>query len=168
MKGFKTVYPPEEKVDLGAELPGKNGPVRWKHYRVKLPPPSAGGHPALVNLADLAALGPADDAVGYAYTEFFLSHARQAEFRGAADDNLTVWVNGQRAFGFEEYRNGVRLDRHRFKVALREGVNIVLVKVVQAPAEAANPQGNWEFLLRIVDETGKGIEMERLPANGKN
>ena len=48
-----------------------------------------------------------------------LGEAREVEFRGAADDNLTVWVNGQRVFGFEEYRNGVRFDRHRFKVRLQ-------------------------------------------------
>ncbi len=34
-KGFKTVYPPEEKVDLEAELDGKDGKLRWKRYRVK-------------------------------------------------------------------------------------------------------------------------------------
>jgi len=107
-----------------------------------------------VNLRDRAALGDADDAVAYAYTEFTLPAARAAEFRGAADDNFTVWVNGAKVFGFEEYQNGVRLDRHRFRVPLRAGRNTVLVKVCQAPA---NAEPNWEFFLRVVDETGKGI-----------
>ncbi len=153
MKGFKTVYPPEHKVDPHEELPGKEGKVRWKRFRVKEPPPSAGGpHVALVNLRE--PLGDAEDAVAYAYTEFTLPAARAAEFRGAADDNFTVWVNGKRAFGFEEYKNGVRFDRHRFRVKLKAGRNTVLVKVCQAPA---NPEPNWEFLLRVVDETGKTI-----------
>lgn len=153
MKGFKTVYPPEQKVDLTAELPGKDKKLRWRRYRVREPAPSAPGpHVALVNLRE--ALGDADDAVAYAYTEFTLPQAREAEFRGAADDNFTVWVNGKRAFGFEEYRNGVRLDRHRFRVPLRAGKNTVLVKVCQAPA---NAEPNWEFLLRVVDDTGKNI-----------
>jgi hypothetical protein len=156
-KGFKTVYPPEGKIDLAADLPGKQGQVRWKYYRVTEPPPSAvGAHVALVNL--LEPLGKADDAVAYAYTAFTLPAARAVEFRGAADDNFTIWVNGKREFGFEEYRNGVRLDRHRFRVQLRAGLNTVLVKVCQAPLDPTSPEPNWEFLLRVVDETGKGIE----------
>lgn len=162
-KGFTTVYPPEEKIDLTAELPGKAGPVRWRRYRVKEATSGAPARVALVNL--LEPLGHAEDAVAYAYTAFRVEQAGVVEFRGAADDNFTVWVNGARRFGFEEYRNGVRLDRHRFTVNLRAGVNTVLVKVCQAPADAGNTEPNWEFLLRVVDPTGKGIDLaSALPA----
>src|SRR5205085_5812364 len=114
MKGFHTAYPPEQKIDLKAEYQGKDRKVRWIPYRVREPSPKAGGrHVALVDLRAREALGDADDAVAYAYTEFTVPQAREVEFRGAADDNFTVWVNGAKAFGFEEYRNGVRLDRHR-------------------------------------------------------
>jgi hypothetical protein len=156
MKGFQTPYPPEEKVELSGELAGKNGPVKWKRYHVK---EAAAGLPARVALVNLLEpLGEAEDAVAYAYTAFTVPEAREAEFRGSADDNFTVWVNGERAFGFEEYRNGVRLDRHRFRVKLRAGLNTVLVKICQAPADPTSNEPNWEFLLRVVDETGKGIE----------
>jgi hypothetical protein len=158
-KGFHVAYPPERKVDLGEDLPGQGRPVRWKRFTVREAGPNTrGGHQALVSLRDKAALGDADDAVGFAYTEFTVPSALDAEFRGAADDNLTVWVNGKRVFGFEEWRNGVRLDRHRFKVALQAGKNSVLVKVCQTPAP--NPEPNWEFFLRLVDATGKGIPMK--------
>jgi hypothetical protein len=160
MKGFKTVYPPEENIDLAAEYPGKAGKVRWKRYQLREPPPTAGGHAALISLREADALGDADDAVAYAYTAFTVPRACAVEFRGAADDNFTVWVNGKREFGHEEYRNGVRLDRHRFHVKLRAGLNTVLVKIVQAPVDTTNPQANWEFFLRAVDVTGKGIEMK--------
>src|SRR5262249_42044173 len=30
LKGYKTVYPPEQKIDLDAEYPGKGKKVRWK------------------------------------------------------------------------------------------------------------------------------------------
>ncbi len=155
MKGFTTRYPPEKGIDLKVEYAGKSGKVRWIPYRVREPSPKAGGrHVALVDLRAPDALGEADDAVGYAYTEFTVPKARAVEFRGSADDNFTVWVNGAKVFGFEEYRNGVRLDRHRFRVPLRAGRNTVLVKVCQA-----NPEPNWEFFLRVVDETGKGIPL---------
>jgi len=153
MKGFKNVYPPEEKVDLAAAYEGKEKKVGWKRYRS--PEATAGLHVALVNLRE--PLGDAEDAVAYAYTALEVSEAREVEFRGAADDNLSVWVNGTRVFGFEEYRNGVRLDRHRFRARLKAGTNTVLVKVCQAPTDPAHTEPNWEFLLRICDATGTGL-----------
>jgi hypothetical protein len=158
-KGFHLHYPPEEKVDLNAELDGQRGKVRWKRYTVREPAPKvAARFVSLVDLRSKEALGDADDAVAFAYTAFRVPAERTAEFRGAADDNFTVWVNGERVFGFEEYRNGVRHDRHRFRVRLKAGVNSVLVKVCQTPAP--NPEPNWEFFLRVVDESGKGIAMQ--------
>jgi hypothetical protein len=156
MKGFRTTYPPEEKVDLATSYKGKSKAAAWKRYRS--PETPNGAHVALVDLRE--PLGDAVDAVAYAYSFFEADEAREVEFRGAADDNLTVWVNGERAFGFEEYRNGVRLDRHRFRVRLQKGVNTVLVKVCQAPADPAHPEPNWEFLLRICDADGKGLRFK--------
>jgi hypothetical protein len=159
MKGFHLRYPPEDKVDLEAELDGQNGKVRWKRYTA--PETNSGTHQALVNLRDrVTALGDADDAVAFAYTAFEVDAPLQAEFRGAADDNFTVYFNGDRVFGFEEYRNGVRHDRHRFPVRLKAGKNTVLVKICQTPAP--NPEPNWEFFLRAVDSTGKGIAVRTL------
>jgi hypothetical protein len=161
MKGFHREYLPERRVDLKEELQGQGRVVRWKHYKITEPSPTSGGrHQALVNLREKAALGDADDAVGYAYTEFEVNRPQEVEFRGAADDNLTVWVNGKKEFAFEEWRNGVRLDRHRFKVTLAAGKNTVLVKVCQTPAP--NPEPNWEFFLRLVDASGKGVPMKTL------
>jgi hypothetical protein len=163
-KGFQTVYPPEQKIDLAAELPGADGPLKWKRYSVREAWTGLPARACLVNLVE--PLGESADAVGYAYTAFTVPAAQEAEFRGAADDNFTIWVNGKRVFGFEEYRNGVRLDRHRFKVPLQAGVNTVLVKVCQAPVDPTNPAPNWEFLLRVVDPTGKGIEMKSALPDG--
>ena len=47
---------------------------------------------------------------------------------------------------FAKYRN------------LKEGKNTVLVKICQSPAP--NPEPNWEFFLRVVDATGKGIAIK--------
>lgn len=162
-KGFTTVYPPERKVDLTAAYEGKGGKkIRWQRFTVRETPGLR--FSALVNLRQ--PLGDASDAVAYAYTAFACADARTVEFRGAGDDNLSVWVNGVKAFAFEEYRNGVRLDRHRFRVRLRPGVNTVLVKVCQAPHDPNSPDPNWEFVLRVVDLAGKGLLFpSRLPAS---
>jgi hypothetical protein len=153
-KGFKTTYPPQRKVDISAILEGKNGnKLRWKRFTV--PETPAGRFPILVDLRK--PLGEAEDAVAYAWTSFTAKAARKVDFRGSADDNFTVWVNGKRVFGFEEYRNGVRLDRHVFRVNLKAGVNTVLVKICQAPHDPNSPDPNWEFLLRITDTSGRGL-----------
>jgi hypothetical protein len=157
--GFKKVYPPEEKVDLKAELPGRDGTLKWKRFTLKEPNPSSGGRFGLINL--LEPLGTHHDAVAFAYATIRIDKPIEAEFRGAADDNFTVWVNGKRAFGFEEYRNGVRHDRHRFKAMLKEGDNTVLVKICQAPLDASSPEPNWEFLLRVVGPAGAGLRFEQ-------
>jgi len=162
MKGFQTAYPPEKGVDLKAEYQGQSGKkLHWIPYHAREPAYTSGDrHQALVNLRERDALGDADDAVAFAYTEFRVDKAQDAEFRGSADDNFTIWVNGKRAFGYEEYRNGVRHDRHRFKVRLKAGKNTVLVKICQTPAPNTEP--NWEFFLRVVDDSEKGVVMRRL------
>ena len=40
---------------------------------------------------------------------------------------------------------------------LRAGRNAILVKVCQSPPYIAP---NWEFFLRVCDDTGKGIDFE--------
>ncbi len=154
-RSFHLVYPPEKQIDLSAEYQGKAGTVRWKRFRAaEAAPTSREKHQVLIDLHGKDALGSVDDAAGFAYTEIIMPAAQEVEFRGAADDNLAVWVNGKREFGFEEWRNGVRLDRHRFKVRLNAGKNTILVKICQSLPYIAP---NWEFFLRLVDETEKGI-----------
>src|SRR5262249_40264528 len=153
-KGFATPYPPEKRVDLTATLQGKDGKeLSWR--RIALPEAPGARFPILVDLRK--PLGEALDAVAFAWTAFEVPAAREAELRGAADDNLSLWINGEKVFAFEEYQNGVRFDRHRVKVKLRAGVNTILVKVCQAPFDADNTLTNWEFLLRLTDATGKGL-----------
>jgi hypothetical protein len=156
MKGFKTVYPPEDKVDLTSSYKDGDRKLSWKRY--PSPEATTGLHVALVNLRE--PLGDAEDAVAYAYAAIESPAAQEVEFRGAADDNLSVWVNGVRVFAFEEYRNGVRFDRHRFRVRLKAGVNTVLVKVCQAPSDPAHREPNWEFFLRLCAADGKGLSFK--------
>jgi len=133
--------------------------LKWKRFTLKEPNPSSGGRFGMINL--LEPLGTHHDAVAYAHATLRIDKSIEAEFRGAADDNFTVWVNGKRVFGFEEYRNGVRHDRHRFKATLKEGDNNVLVKICQAPLDPSSPEPNWEFLLRVVRPDGSGLRFEQ-------
>jgi hypothetical protein len=154
-KGYAAVFPPEEKLDLAAEYTGKGDkPIRWQRLAV---PEAATGRLGVVDL--FKPLGEPEDAVGYAYTAFDSPSDQEVEFRGSADDNFQVWVNGRRVFGLEEYRNGLRIDRHRFRVPLRVGRNTVLVKVCQGKSDGGSADTTFEFVLRVCDPTGKGVHL---------
>src|SRR5205823_3749099 len=141
MQGFRIAYPPEKDAKL-KEADGKNrAKVVWKPLHVREPSPATPGHVALVNLRE--ALGEQHDAVAYARTVINIEKAGDYEMRGAGDDNLSVWVNGEKVFAYEEYRNGVRFDRHKFNVKLTAGANTILAKICQAPLDPTNPEPNW-------------------------
>src|SRR5204863_7360039 len=71
-KGFHLSYAPEKSVDLKAELVGQGAKkLHWKRYKAAEPTHTSGArHQALVDLRSKEALGDADDAVAFAYTEF--------------------------------------------------------------------------------------------------
>jgi hypothetical protein len=160
--GFARAFEPEMRVDLAAEYTGAGGEaIRWRRHHSDDPL-------GLVNLAQ--ALGPAKEAVGYAYAELESPEDRSVQLRTGADDNLTVWLNGQKVFSREQWLNGSRFDRFVTSVKLARGTNRVLVKICQGP-QHKDPQvpNNWTFQLRFCDDGGAGIPLavhEAEPAGG--
>ncbi|MGD9723033.1 MAG: hypothetical protein AB7O59_17320 [Pirellulales bacterium] len=153
--GFDAVYPPEKSVDLQAQYSGQDGrTLRWTRYHTNDP----------LGLADLAlALAPAKEAVAYAYAELQSPRAMTAQLRCGADDNCSVWLNGERVFGRNQWLNGIRFDRFMAAVQLREGTNRVLVKVCQGP-QHKNPEvvNAWTLYARFCDEAGQGVGLRSL------
>ncbi|HVW36873.1 MAG TPA: hypothetical protein VHB99_06195, partial [Pirellulales bacterium] len=149
--GFAKVFPPEEQVaiDLAAEYEGQGGePIRWRRFRTE---------DALGQLNLIDAIAPVKEAVGYAYSELNALREMEGELRCGADDNCSVWLNGRRVFGREQWLNGTRLDRFTTPVKLREGRNTLLVKICQGP-QHKDPEvpNNWSLQLRFCDRTGVG------------
>ena len=149
--GFETVFPPEEKLDFKARYSGQGGvEIGWtKHHTPDIL--------ALVNLNE--ALTACREAVGYAYTEIDVPEARPAQLRSGADDNCTVWLNGVKVFGRDQWLNGTRFDRFTTPVSLKAGRNTLLVKICQGPRHR-DPEvpNNWTFQVRLCDDEGLGIE----------
>lgn len=147
--GFQTVFPPEEQLDLKAVYPGQSGEIRWQQHQTK-------DVLGLVNLNE--ALAASREVVGFAYAEIDIAESRPAQLRCGADDNCTVWINGRRVFGRDQWLNGTRFDRFITPVSLKAGRNTVLVKICQGPQhrdpEVAN---NWTFQIRLCDEQGLGV-----------
>jgi hypothetical protein len=150
--GYAREFPPEKHLDLQARFVGQDGlPIGWTRHRATDPL-------GLVNLA--VALAPVKEAVGYAYTQLTSPDDRPAQVRCGADDNCTVWLNGQKVFGREQWLNGTRFDRFISPIKLRRGSNDLLVKICQGPPNK-DPQvaNNWSLQLRITDESGNGLAL---------
>lgn len=149
--GFDLKLPPEEVVDLNATYTGMDDrPVKWTAH--------ATGDPlGQVNLKD--AIAAVREAVGFAYTEVNSPREQLVQLRCSADDNLTVWLNGEKVLGQRQWLNGTRLDRFITPVMLQVGTNRVLVKICQGP-QHVNPEvpNNWSFQLRFCDDTGASVD----------
>lgn len=147
--GFDKSFPPEALVDLNASYEGQRGKMSWKRHQTT----DAMGQ---LNLA--TAIAATSEAVGYAYTEIDSPTAQSVQLRCGADDNLTVWVNGEKVLARLQWLNGIRLDRFTAPVQLRRGKNRVLVKICQGP-QHKNPAvpNNWSMQLRFCSNDGAAV-----------
>jgi len=154
-KGFETVFPPEQAIELTAEYPGKAGPVRWA--------PFASEHEyGLINFN--LPYGPLKEVTGYAYTEFKSEAARSAELRLGCKNAWKLWFNGKYVFGRDEYHRGMEIDQYRFPVELKAGKNTILLKICQNEQKETWTK-EWEFQLRVCDARGTAIlAVDRPPA----
>jgi len=148
--GFATVFEPESKVDLEAKYRGQGGAeIAWKRHREA---------DTLGQLDLNKQLGATREAVGYAYTEIEVPREQAAQVRCGADDNCSVWLNGQKVFGRDQWLNGTRFDRFITPIQLKAGRNTLLVKICQGP-QHKDPEvpNNWSLQLRLCDADGRGI-----------
>lgn len=148
--GFAKSFEPEEKVDLKAKYQGQGGSeLAWiRHHATD----SLGQ----LNLID--AIASTREAVGYGYSEIDVANAGPALLGCGADDNCTVWLNGEKVLAREQWLNGTRFDRFVAPIKLKAGRNTLLVKVCQGP-QHKDPEvpNNWSLQLRLCDAEGKGI-----------
>lgn len=163
-KGFATVYPPEEMLDLSAALDGKEGKVLWQpvetgdeygvvNVNLSYPPPAP---PADAKPADSDSKEGLKGVIAYAVTEFVSAEDRPAEIRLGSKNAWKIWLNGSPVFEREEYHRGMEIDQYRMPVTLRKGPNTILIKVCQD--EQRRPwTTEWEFQLRVCDEVGTAI-----------
>ena len=149
---------PHDRVDLAGRYAGQEGrEIGWVRHH-------ADDALGLVNFAQ--AIAPAKEAVGYAYVELTSPRELAGQMRCGADDNCTVWLNGEKVFGREQWLNGSRFDRFVAPVTLRRGPNHLLVKICQGP-QHKDPQvpNNWSLQLRLCDEEGKGLPLQNALTN---
>jgi hypothetical protein len=146
-KGFDTVFPPENEINLSAEYPGKGATAKWVEFTSK--------HDyGLIDINKVC--GAIKEVTGYAYTEYQSATARKAELRLGCKNAWKVWFNGQLLFGRDEYHRGMQIDQYRLPVDLKAGKNTILVKLCQNEQKEEWTK-EWEFQLRVCDNTGTAI-----------
>ena len=159
VSGFVAQFAPEKSLamsptkplDFDATYEGQNqARIGWKWHATD---------DALGQVNLIAAIGPVAEAVGYAHAEIRSAKDQEIQIRCSADDNLTVWLNGEKVLARRQWLNGTRLDRFIVGAKLKAGSNSLLVKICQGPKHV-NPEvpNNWTFQLRLCDVTGGGVE----------
>ncbi|MEZ6057104.1 MAG: hypothetical protein R3C01_10405 [Planctomycetaceae bacterium] len=146
-KNFSVVYPPENEVKFDAEYDGQLGKVRWEEF-------VSDNEKGEFDLAKLTK--PHKGAIDYAATTFNSGSERDVEFRIATANAWKLWVNGELVFAREEYHRGMRFDQYRIPGHLKQGDNLILLKVCQNEQTEDWAQ-DWSFQFRICDLTGRAL-----------
>jgi hypothetical protein len=138
MTSLPVAFPPEKEIILDKTYPGKGGlTVGWK----KADTDGSG----MMQLLDL--FQPNEQAVVYGLAYVYSPEARSSHIFLGSDDGVRVWLNEALVHSNPAYR-GAYPDQDKVKVALKQGWNKVLIKILQGA-------GGWGFCLRFADPDGK-------------
>jgi len=152
-RAFNVAYPPESEADHGAAYDGKTGKVSWKDLITS-------DDYGLVDLNK--PVGRHKGAIAYALAEFGSDRARRIELRLGCATAWKLWVNGRLLFAHEEYHHGMEMDQFRVEGDLREGRNMILLKVCQNE-QTEDYADFWQFQLRVCDAAGTAVLSTKRP-----
>jgi len=136
-KGFDMVFPPEKKIEPGAEYEAVGGLARWRAVETK------------GDAVSLTQVFPKhnQNVVAYACVVVESPVACQVQLWTGSDDGIAAWLNGKKVLGVNRPR-GLLPDEDRTPVELRRGANVLLLKIVQGG-------GDWAFCARFADPKGR-------------
>ena len=135
--GFDLVHPPEEAVDLSGTYSGQGGrSIRWQQVSG-----------ALLGLVDLSGcVGPASNAVAYAWTALDLPRDLRAKLAIACTGGIAVWHNREKVLCVDR-AEGFEVNRHAVELHLVPGRNELLFKVAQKLLlGTGHKHGRWDFM----------------------
>ena len=153
-KGFGVAYPPEKELKLTAQYEGTEGAVKWQDYQTN--------HD--YGMVDInQPYGMLKEVLAYAVTDFNSATEQEVELRLGCKNAWKVWLNGELLFQRDEYHRGMRLDQYRLKAKLKQGRNVIMLKLCQNE-QMENWTKEWQFQLRVCDATGTAILSTTRPA----
>lgn len=157
MKGFDVAYPPESGVDLAATYPAKLGDAPWKKLTTE-------HEYGVVNIAKQ--VSPYKGAAMYATTTFESPVDQAVEFRLGTPNAWKLWVNGELVFGRDEYHRGTQMDQYRVAARLKQGPNVILLKICQNEQTEEWAQ-DYLFQVRVCDATGAAVHPVASPKTSR-
>lgn len=124
------VFPPEKRIDLRARYVGKDKQrIGWKAVTREIGPKSNLTDEFLVQFDKVFGL-KYEHAMAYAFTYVHSPETLDAVLAVGSDDGVAVWLNGE-----EVHRNPAGRPytsrEDRVPIRLREGVNLLLLKISQ-------------------------------------
>jgi len=115
---------PLQNVDITAKLKTTSGTVPWQAVK---------GWDSTSQPLDLAALIPIKENVSaYLYRSIQTPGQASVELRVSADDDFTVWLNGNEVVSRTEDGGNAAYGKNRKRVTLRRGENELVIRVGQA------------------------------------
>ena len=153
-KGFGVAYPPEKELNLTAQYEGVSGAVKWQEYQTN-------NDYGMVDINE--PYGMLKEVLAYAVTDFNSATEQDVELRLGCKNAWKVWLNGELLFQRDEYHRGMRLDQYRLKARLKQGRNVIMIKLCQND-QTENWTKEWQFQLRVCDATGTAILSTTRPA----
>jgi putative membrane-bound dehydrogenase-like protein len=129
----KPPFPTAEPIDLSAEFEGfGDQPIGWKRVR------AVDGK----GQVDLGRVYKSDDDLAaFGAAEIESPAERRATLAVGSDDTLTVWVNGEKVYDFQD-RRSFNPEGSQFDVPLVKGTNRLLVR-------CGNRGGSWQFSVAV-------------------
>ena len=150
--GHDQVYPPEQALDFSAEYAGWYKPITWREWYTL----TRDRH--VVDLQ--AALTPVyeyyprfDHGTAYACAEVTSDVRQRAILRLHVQDATRVWLNGNPVFEKRIHLPHKEFESCEAEVLLRQGRNVILVKVSKIP-------GEFRFALDIESAEGKALDLK--------
>lgn len=141
--GLGCSLPPDDRIDLTATYPGKDGiEVRWKHVETNTG-----------TVADFGWMKPSvrgKDIIVFAVCYVTSPVKQDIQIRLGCSKDALVRVNGREAVKYIGGR-GVHMDENIAYVTLPEGESEILVKLY-------NKSSGWGFTLRLADVDGRPLE----------
>lgn len=147
-RGLLATHPPEEGIDMDAEVRGLLLPVRWRGDVLR----DRGG---MVRIGDQ--VSPDRWAVAYLLTHVHSDEPRDVQLRVTTGDGVRVWLNGALVIDQERVARAAT-DNLVIPVHLERGWNRILAK------SAHDDAGAWIFGARITEVDGRSIDTLRYDA----
>lgn len=136
-------------ISIAKPVKLEQGTLRWRYQRADDPT----GH---INLEQL--VSRQDFMCAYMYTEFEVDKPIEATMLIGSDDDIVVWLNGELVHRFIGDR-GWTPDQDKANVRLKEGLNTLLLKVL-------NGRAQWAASIRFTDADGNPINIDERIAKG--